>query len=188
MDSRKIDRGVIRRDRSAQITERIKCRGRADKLRRCRIKDRIGLVQDAVESRGGHLRPGNRIFELAVTEPGVVPPGSVEELVPLDADGAQPRVGFVIEQTVSKLSQTRAGAARDNLLEGIKRIERVSRDTGLRVGGCVGWLRAWRNWRMRRNGQCGLSQELEGTTCWSCQSVVRLHVLIERGRIGAHMS
>src|SRR5947199_10685524 len=161
MESGKIERGRVRSDWSAIITERIKRDGRANKLRRRRIKDRIGLVQDAVESRGGHLRPGNRILELAVTEPGVVSPTSVEELVPLDADGAQPRVGFVIEQTVSKLSQTRAGAARDDLLEGIKRIERVSRDTGLRVGGCVGWLRAWRNWRMRRNGQCGLTQGLE---------------------------
>src|SRR6059058_362237 len=161
MHSGKIDRGRVRRDWSAIITERIKRDGRANKLRRRRIKDRIGLVQDPVESRGGHLRPGNRILELAVTEPGVVPPASVEELVPLDADCAQPRVGFVIEQTVSKLSETRAGAARDNLLEVIKRIERVSRDTGLRVGGCVGWLRAWRNWRMRPNGQCGLTQGLE---------------------------
>src|SRR5438552_5965192 len=166
MDSGKIDRGLIRRDRSAKITERIKCHGRADKLRRCRIKDRIGLVQDAVESRGGHLRPGNRIFELAVTEPGVVPPGSVEELVPLDADGAQPRVGFVIEQTVSKLSQTRAGAARDNLLEGIKRIERVRRNTGFRVGWCVGWFRARRNRRMRRNSQYRLTLRFERTSCW----------------------
>ncbi len=159
MDSGKIDRGLVRRDWSAKITERIK--GRLASEDSTRLKDRIGLVQDAVEFRGGHLCPGNRILELAVTESGVVPPASVEELVPLDADCAQPRVGFVIEQTVSKLSQTRAGATRDNLLEGIKRIERVSRDTGLRVGGCVGWLRAWRNWRMRRNGQCGLTQGLE---------------------------
>src|SRR6266567_2667923 len=157
MHSGKLDRGLVRRDWSTIITERIKRDGRADKLRRRRIKDRIGLVHDPVESRGGHLLSGNRILELAVTEPGVVPPASVEELVPLDADGAQPRVGFVIKQTVSKLSQTRAGAARDNLLEGIKRIERVSRDTGLRMSGRVGWLRAWRNWRVRRNGQCGLT-------------------------------
>jgi hypothetical protein len=41
------------------------------------LKDRIGLVQDAVEFRGGHLRPGNRILELAVTESGVLPPATV---------------------------------------------------------------------------------------------------------------
>src|SRR4029434_4274549 len=105
MHSGKIDRGLVRRDWSAIITERIKRDGRADKLRRRRIKDRIGLVQDPVESRGGHLRPGNRILELAVTEPGVVPPAPVKEPVPLDADGAQPCVSFVIEQTVSKLGQ-----------------------------------------------------------------------------------
>src|SRR4029450_8056066 len=147
----KLDRGLVRRDWNAKITERIKCHGRADKLRRCRIKDRIGLVQDPVESRGGHLRPGHRILELAVTDPRVVPPAPVKQLVPLDADGAQPRVSFVIEQTVSKLSQTRAGAAGDDLLEGIKRIERVRGKTGLRVGWRVGWLRSRRNWRMRRN-------------------------------------
>src|SRR4030095_14421416 len=157
MDSGKLDRGLVRRDWSAKITERIKRDGRADELRRCWIKDRIGLVQDPVETRGGHLRPRDRILELAVPEPGVVPPGPVKELVPLDADGAQPRVGFVIEQTVSKLSQTRASAAGDDLLEGIKRIECVRRDASFRVSRRVGWLRAWRNWRMRRNGQCGLT-------------------------------
>src|SRR5678815_4496858 len=131
MDSGKIDRGLVRRDRNAKIAERIE--GRLASEDSTRLKDRIVLIQDAVESRGGHLRPGNRILELAVPEPGVVPPAPVEEPVPLDADSAQPRVSFVIEQTVSKLSQTRAGAARDNLFEGIKRIERVRRDTGLRV-------------------------------------------------------
>src|SRR4029453_17063214 len=157
MDSGKTRRWRVKRDLKAKNPEKIKCHGRADKLRRCRIKDRIGLVQDAVESRGGHLRPRDRILELAVPEPGVVPPGPVKELVPLDADGAQPRVGFVIEQTVSKLSQTRASAAGDDLLERVERIERVRWKTGLRVGWRVGWLRAWRNRRMRRNGQCGLT-------------------------------
>src|SRR5438045_8853129 len=125
MHSGKIDRGRVRRDWRAIRTEMIKRDVRANKLRRRRIKDRIGLVQDPVESRGGHLRPGNRILELAVTEPGVVPPASVEELVPLDADCAQPRVGFVIEQTVSKLSETSASAAGDDLLERVERIDRV---------------------------------------------------------------
>src|SRR6266576_7358938 len=106
MHSGKLDRVLVRRDWSAIITERIK-RRLASELS-TRLKDRIGLVQDPVESRGGHLRPGNRILELAVTESGVVPPASIEELVPLDADCAQPRVGFVIEQTISELSQTRA--------------------------------------------------------------------------------
>ena len=157
MHSGEIDRGLIRRDRSAKITERIKRGGRADKLRGGRIKDGIGLVQDAVESRGGHLRPGNRVLELTVAERGVVPPGPVKKFVPLDADGAEPRVGFVIEQTVAKLSQTRTSATRDNLLERVKRIECIRWKTGLRVGGRVGWLRAGRNWRLRRNGQCGLT-------------------------------
>src|SRR4030095_12315994 len=157
MDSGKLDRGLVRRDWSAKITERIKRDGRADELRRCWIKDRIGLVQDPVETRGGHLRPRDRILEVGVPHPVAVPPGPVKELVPLDANGAQPRVGFVIEQTVSKLSQTRASAAGDDLLERVERIERVRWKTGLRVGWRVGWLRAWRNWRMRRNGQCGLT-------------------------------
>src|SRR4029453_13603625 len=109
MDSGKIDRGLVRRDWNAKIAERIE--GRLAGEESTRLKDRIGLVQDAVESRGGHLRPGNRILELAVTEPGVVPPAPVKEPVPLDAAGAHPRVSFVIEQTVSKLGQTRAGAA-----------------------------------------------------------------------------
>src|SRR5437660_4738160 len=157
MHSGKLDRGLIRRDRSAKITERIKRGGRADKLRGVRIKDGIGLVQDAVESRGGHLLSGNRVLELTVPERGVVPPGPVKKLVPSYANRAEPRVGFVIEQTVSKFSQTRTSAARDNLLEWVEGIERVSRNTGLRVGGRVGRLRAGRNWRLRRNCQCGLT-------------------------------
>src|SRR6266566_4759943 len=156
MHSGKLDRVLIRRDWSAIITERIKRRLASEDS--TRLKDRIGLVQDAVKSRGGHLRPGNRILELAVTERGVVPPSPVKQFVPLDADGAQPRVSFVVEQSISKLSETSAGAAGDDLLEGIKRIERVRWKTGLRVGWRVGWLRARRNWRMRRNGQCGLTQ------------------------------
>src|SRR5947208_6701378 len=153
----KLDRGLVRRDWSAIITERIKRGGRADELRRCRIKDRIGLVHDAVESRGGHLLSGNRVLELTVAPPGVVPPGPVKEFVPLDADGTERRVGFVIEQTVPKFGQTRTSAARYDLLEGVKRIECIRRMTGLRVGGRVRWLRAWRNWRIRRNGRCGLA-------------------------------
>src|SRR6266404_2753705 len=151
----KLDRGLIRRDRSAKITERIK--GRLASEDSTRLKDRIGLVQDSVELRGGHLRPGNRVLELTVAECGVVPPGSVKKLVPSYANRTEPRVGFVIEQTVSKFSQTRTSAARYNLLERVKRIECIGRNTGFRVGGRVGWLRAWRNWRMRRNGQCGLT-------------------------------
>src|SRR4030095_11186821 len=126
MHSGKLDRCLVRRDRNAIITERIERDGRADELRRCRIKDRIGLVQNAVETRGGHLLSSLDILKLTVAEPGVVPPGPVKQLVPLDADGAQPRVGFVIEQTVSKLSQTRASAAGDDLLERGEQIGRAS--------------------------------------------------------------
>src|SRR6266480_405505 len=91
--------GVVRWDRSAIITERIKRRLAIEDS--TRLKDRIGLVQDPVKSRGGHLRPGNRVLELAVTERRVVPPSPVKQFVPLDADGAQPRVSFVVEQSIS---------------------------------------------------------------------------------------
>ena len=74
---------------SAVITERIKRDSRADELRELhRVKDRIGLVQDPVETRCGHLRAGLGIVNLTVTEPGVVPPAPVKQLVSLDADGA----------------------------------------------------------------------------------------------------
>src|SRR5206468_302634 len=159
----------------------------ADELRRCWIKDRIGLVQDPVETRCGHLRAGLNVLDLTVAEPGVVPPAPIKELVPLYADGAQPRVSFVIEQTVSKLSQTRAGAARDNLLEWIKRIECVRRNTGFRVGWCVGWFRARRNRRMRRNSQYRLTLRFERTSCWRRQFVVRRHVLVKAICIDDHL-
>src|SRR3954454_5444525 len=97
MNSGKIDGRLVRRDRRAKITEGIKRDGRSDELRRARIKDRVGLVQDPVESRGGHLRASNRIFKLTVAEPGVVSPAPVKKLVPLNADRAQPGIGFVIE-------------------------------------------------------------------------------------------
>src|SRR2546425_12274130 len=93
----KLDRGLVRRDWNAIITERIKGDGRADELRRGRIKDWIGLVQDAVESRGRHLLSSLSILNLTVAEPGVVSPAPVKQLVPLDADGAEPRVSFVSE-------------------------------------------------------------------------------------------
>src|SRR5439155_3372902 len=123
MHSGKLHRGLVRRDWSAIITERIKRRLASDDS--TRIKDRIGLVQDSVESRGGHLRPGNRILELAVTERSVVPPSPVKQFVPSYANRTKPRVSFVVEQSISKLSETSAGAAGDDLLEGIRRIERV---------------------------------------------------------------
>src|SRR5438270_1251567 len=157
----KLDRGLVRRDWIPVITERIKGDGRADELRRGRIKNWIGLVQDAVESRGRHLLSSLSILKLTVAEPGVVSPAPVKQLVAFDADGAQPRVSFVVEQTVSKFSQTRTSATGNDLLEGIKRVECVSRDTGFRVGGCVGWLRAWRNRRIRRNSQYRLTLRLE---------------------------
>src|SRR5437868_12238554 len=93
----KLDRGVVRRDWSAIITERIKGNGRADELRRGRIKDWIRLVQDAVETRGRYLLSSLSILKLTVAEAGIVPPSAVKKLVPLDADGAQPRVSFVVE-------------------------------------------------------------------------------------------
>src|SRR2546425_876250 len=97
MYSGKLDSGRIRRDRNTIVTERIKCDGGADELRRGWIKDRIGLVQDPVESRGGHLRPSLSVLQLAIAEAGVVPPGSVKQFVAFDADRAQPRVSFVVE-------------------------------------------------------------------------------------------
>src|SRR6476660_1617319 len=97
MRSGELDRGRIRRDWLAKITKRIKRDSRADELRRRRIKDWIGLVQDAVESRGGHLRPSLHVLNLTVAESGVIPPAPVKKPVALDADGAQPRVSFIFE-------------------------------------------------------------------------------------------
>ena len=88
MHSGELDRGRIGRDWIAVISERIERDRRADELRRCWVKDRIGLVQDPVETRCGYLRAGLNILKLTVTEPGVVPPAPVKQLVSLDADGA----------------------------------------------------------------------------------------------------
>src|SRR5437660_2141443 len=117
MHSGKINRGRIRWDWSAIITERIKGGRRSDELRRGGIKDRIGLVQDAVESRGGYLLSCLSILKLTVAPPGVVPPSPVKQFIPLDADGAQPSVSFVVEQTVTEISEPRPRAAGNDLLE-----------------------------------------------------------------------
>src|SRR5439155_1032193 len=66
-------------------------------------------------------------------------------------------------------------------------IECVSRDTGLRVGGCVGWFRAWRNRRMRRNSQYRLTLRFERTGCRRRQFVMRFHVLIKPVSIDDHL-
>src|SRR4029077_14686845 len=86
-----------------------------------------------------------------------------------------------------KFSQTRARAAGDNLFEGIKRIECVSRDTCLRMSGCVGWFRAWRNRRMRRNSQYRLTLRFERTTCGRRQFIARFPVLIKPVSIDDHL-
>src|SRR5438552_13856497 len=116
MYSGKVDRSLISRDRNAIITERIKGGGRSDKLRGGRIKDRIGLIHDAIESRDGYLLSGLDVLELAVAKRRVVAPGPVKELVSFDADGAEPGIGFVVAQSISKLSEPSAGAARGELI------------------------------------------------------------------------
>src|SRR5439155_3746948 len=47
------------------------------------------------------------------------------------------------------------------------------------MSGCVGWFRAWRNRRMRRNSQYRLTLRFERTTCGRRQFIVRFHVLIK---------
>src|SRR5262249_6326412 len=127
------------------------------------------------------------VLNLTVAESGVIPPAPVKQFVPLDADGAQPRVSFIIEYTVPKFSESRPRAARDTLLERVEGIECVSRDTGLRVGWRVRWLCAWRNRRMRRNSQYCLTLCLERTGCRRCQFIVCCHVLIKAVCIEDHL-
>ena len=87
MDSGEVDRGLIGRDRLAKTTERIKRRGRADKLRGSRVKDRVGPVQDSIEKRRGYIGPGLGPLTLTVAKRRIVAPASVEQLVPFYADG-----------------------------------------------------------------------------------------------------
>src|SRR6266704_2996427 len=96
------NRLLISRDGNEIVTERIKRGGRSNKLRGGRIKDGIGLVHDAIEFRDGHLLPGLDVLELAVPKGRVVTPAAVKKFVSFDADGAQPGVGFVVEQSISK--------------------------------------------------------------------------------------
>ena len=45
---------------------------------RGRIKDRVGLVYDAIKTRDRDLRPGGGVLDLAVAEARVITPRSVE--------------------------------------------------------------------------------------------------------------
>src|SRR5437879_2003108 len=52
---------------------------------------------------------------------------------------------------------------------------------------CVGWFRAWRNRRMRRNSQYRLTLRFERTACGRRQFIMRVHVLIKGICIGDHL-
>src|SRR5207247_2058521 len=72
------DRGRVRGDRSAKISERIEWHSGSDEFRRIWIKDRIGRIQDAIESRDRYLLTGLDVFQLAVAITEVVSPVAIE--------------------------------------------------------------------------------------------------------------
>src|SRR5205807_976901 len=93
----KINRSVIRRDRNAKVAKRIEWCGRPDKLRRGRVKDRIGCVQDTIKPRSGYLLPGLDVLELAVAPAGVVAPASIEQFVSFDAESCKNGISLIVE-------------------------------------------------------------------------------------------
>src|SRR5438552_5060805 len=187
MDPGKVHRSRIRCNWAAKIAERIERGGRSDELRRGRIKDRIGRVQDPIEERGRYLLARLRILKLAVAECSVVAPRSIKQFVSFDAKRAQVGIGLVVEQSIPEFSQTRASASRYNLLERVKRIECICRKIGVRMGWCVRGLRAGRNRCLRRYGKRGLAFRLKGAASRRRQFVMRFHVLIKKVAIDDHL-
>src|SRR2546423_5103156 len=107
MDLREFDRRLIARNRIPEISKWIERRRRPDVLRRARIEDGIGLVQDAIEIRSGNLIASGGSFDLAITEAGVISPRAVEKFVAPESQGGGIGVRFVVELAIAKFREPR---------------------------------------------------------------------------------
>ena len=103
-----------------KIVERIvRCR-LSDKVTRGRIKERVVSVKNALESRAINIPDRKDIQNLAISERAIVAPASIKQLVPLQANGAQPSLVFVIEESIAEIGNACARATRDELLKRVK--------------------------------------------------------------------
>src|SRR6478609_4520378 len=122
MQRREVDQRYVGCDGHPEIVERIVRNRLPNKISRCRIKERIVCVENALESRAISVPGLTNTQDFAVAEPRVVAPASIKELFSFYADGAQPGFVFVIKQSVTEIGNPRTRAARDELP---KRVEWV---------------------------------------------------------------
>ena len=90
--------------------------------------NRVRRIHDAVKARGrSRLNLGNGI-DLTIAESALVAPVGPKDLVASDPDRCQVGLILGIDQTIAEIEDTGPGATGNNLIERIKRIERIGRD------------------------------------------------------------
>src|SRR5439155_11873076 len=94
-----------------------------DILSRGGIKDWVGRIQNPLESRTIDALELRNLLDLAVHERSVVAPSSVKQLVALYTHREALGDVFVVAQTIAKIENARATAARDDLLKWIERVK-----------------------------------------------------------------
>src|SRR5262249_1330344 len=97
MNSRKVDRGLIRRDGNAKVTERIKGNGRPDELPRSRVEDWVRLIHNPIEARNRDLRSSLRILDSAITKARIITPGAVKQAIDFHTDGSEKGIRLIVE-------------------------------------------------------------------------------------------
>ena len=120
------------------------------------------------------------VLDLAIAEACVIAPGSVEQLVAAKAEGGEPCVTFVVEKTVAEFGQARSRSAGDDLVKGVKGIERAGSHSGVGITGPAERGRSRRIRHPWRDGDRDKPGALEIARRRWRQFIVRLHVLIHR--------
>src|SRR5438552_6515294 len=95
----------------------------SNKFRRGGIKQRVGRIQNPLEPRTIDALELRNLLDLAVHERPVVAPSSVKQLVALYTHREALGDVFVVDQTIAKIENPRATAARDDLLKWIERVK-----------------------------------------------------------------
>src|ERR1043166_1944975 len=107
------------------IDKRVVRHGLPDIFRRGGIKDRVVCIQNPLEPRTIDAVELRNLLDLAVHERAIVAPGSVKQFVAFHTNRETLGDVFVVDQAVAKIENTRATAARDDLLKWIERGERT---------------------------------------------------------------
>ena len=115
-------------------------------------------------------------LDLAVTESEIITPCSIKQFVASRTERREERIGRVVEETVAEFEQTSPAAARNDLVERIKRVEGVGRKTGV----CVsrGSRRRHAVQIVWRDGQSDLASRLEVPVAEGANSSCESRILV----------